>query len=253
MPAYGGVAFGRRALEEMAKSLDAGTMPMHGHHDRLRPVRTRNVRARAVELEDGAIGVVVSGQVPAEDWERLGEVRNFSPAGGSDLEPALWRQPDQPVVSLAVDAAWFEAEDIAAAAEVLEGIGPVKAQEYFQFSAIPDAKILIDAAWPAITLLGPGLACNMMWDAVKALWRRRRTPDGADAAAPTTIEIRFRDGERQLDFVLKTNSEAVAEGAIAALPTALPTELPAGGAQARPVLAWKEASVPDDSGWSPPV
>jgi len=47
--------------------------------------------------------------------------------------------------------------------------------------------------------------------------------------------VRFRDGERQLDAVVRTNSEEVAKQAVAALSQALPQGLHAGDPHTRPV------------------
>ncbi len=196
--------------------------------------------------------MLVSGEALGADWARLGEVGAFSVAGGTDLDTDLWQQPSKPLVLVAADAAWFEAADVARAADALSDLGPVRAQEYFQFSAIPDAKILIEAAWPVVVVFGPGLACNMLWDGIKVLWRRRRTPKGGGSDAPTTVELRFRDGERRLDAVVRTSSEEVAKRAVDALPEALAEHFDPGRHSPTGVLTWYEPGAGGKRGWALP-
>ncbi len=252
MPAYGGVALARSVVENLAVALNEGAIPMHGHHDKLLALQTRNVRAQTVVLPDGELGVLVSGEALGVDWARLGEVRAFSVAGGTDLAADLWQQPSDALVLVAADAAWFEAADVDLAADALSELGPVRAQEYFQFSAIPDAKILVEAAWPAVIMLGPGLACNILWDGIKVLWRRRRTPTGGHSQAPTTVEMRFRDGERQLDAVVRTQSEEVARRAVDALPKALADHFGTVPASPGGVLTWSEPEAGGEGSWALP-
>lgn len=56
---YGGVALADSALSQMVEALNSGKLPMIGHHDWTKPIRTKDVEATLVTLDDGerAVGV----------------------------------------------------------------------------------------------------------------------------------------------------------------------------------------------------
>ena len=146
LDAYGGVRISPAVIHSMVAELNTGNVAMLGHHDRLRPLRTRDLRASAISLPDGELAVQISGEVHHDDWSQLGDVRAMSFGAGQNLDSVLWPSAQRPDVTLAADAAWFDAEDIAGACSILASLGGVKGQAYFQFSLIPDAKIIIDAS-----------------------------------------------------------------------------------------------------------
>lgn len=248
---YGGFRLEPEQIIGIVDALNGGNLPMLGHHDRLRPVRTRRIRASAVRLADGELAARLVGQARADDWNsNVVVARQFSFAAGVDLDPELWPAPTDPHVRVAADAAWFAASDIADASRALGRLGPVKAQEYYQFSAVADAKIVIDAAWPFVSAFGVGLFTNAVWDGVKLLLAKRRVPEGADPSAPTTVEVHAVDGDRQTVAVVRTADPAVAERAIAALGPVLRDVMPH---DQRTVLAWSDQAGGPGRGWAPPA
>jgi hypothetical protein len=251
MTVYDGFRLEREQIIGIVDALNGGALPMLGHHDRLRPVRTRRVRASAVRLVDGELAARLVGEARADDWNSsVGVARQFSFAAGIDLDPELWPDPTDPQVRVAADAAWFAASDIADASRAVGRLGPVKAQEYYQFSAVADAKIVIDAAWPFVSAFGVGLFTNAVWDGVKLLLARRRVPDGADPSSPTTVEVHAIDGDRKTVAVVRTDDPAVAERAIAALEPVLRDLMPQDRSA---VLEWHDGGGGPDRGWAPPA
>ena len=69
--------------------------------------------------------------------------------------------------------------------------------------------------------VGLSAAGSALWDGVKFLLRRRRTPEGADATDATTIEMHLHVGRSRFVPVVKTSSESVAETALRELPYAV--------------------------------
>src|SRR5947207_6347644 len=75
---YGGVALADSALTQIAEALNAGQLPMIGHHDWTKPIRTKDVEATLVRMDDGERAVRVTGLVVQADWEAVGEIRGMS-------------------------------------------------------------------------------------------------------------------------------------------------------------------------------
>ncbi|HEU0129892.1 MAG TPA: hypothetical protein VFQ85_02745 [Mycobacteriales bacterium] len=210
--AYGGFRFTVKQLDEIIAQINSGALPILGHHDRNQPVRTRNISAERRLMEDGEFEAYFRGEVVEADWIAIGEVHGFSVACGRRLPESLWHSVSERELLLAADAAWFTAEDVAAACATASAVGEVEGLEYFQFSAIPPAKIVIDL----LPQLAIDLAANALSAAVVHLFRRRRIPTGTDPAAPTTVEIRQGDTL----WILRTSDREVAKHAINALPQA---------------------------------
>lgn len=179
----------------------------------------------------------------------VGVARLFSFAAGLDLDPDLWTAPSDPQVRVAADAAWFAASDIADASRAVSRIGPVKAQEYFQFSAVADAKIVIDATWPYVSALGVGLFANAVTEAVKLLLARRRVPEGADPSSPTIVEVHATHGDRKAVAVVRTDDPVIVQRVIGALEPVLRDAM---SQERSVVLEWHDPRGGTGQGWAPP-
>lgn len=233
--AYDGVRLSPDALLQLVSQMNSGNVPMIGHHDQTRPLRTRNVHATVITLDDGELAATVDGEIIEDDWGALGDVGGFSFATSYPLDPAVWTNPPNPQVRLAADAAWFDAQDIAVACGTIATSVPTRGDEYLQFSAIPLAKIIIEVG-AALTI---GLAGNEISRGIHYLIGRRKTPTGADPATPTIVELHVGDGPPRSKFVVTTSDPEVATAAIRAIPdtlAALSNHVPA------PVIAWWDAS-----------
>lgn len=93
------------------------------------------------------------------------------------------------------------------------------------------------------------LGAAAIWDGIKLLFKRRRTPMGGDQSATTTLNITVVDGERSLNAVVATSEEAVAERALQSLEVVAKQFLGAtSDAHHRPLTVWDD----ENSEWTPP-
>jgi len=134
---YGGVQLAESALQQIVDALNAGTLPMIGHHDWTKPIRTRDLEASIVELTDGEKAVRLVGLVHQDDWEAAGQIggmsfTTFDVFGIAEGPHAPGTEP----VKLAADAGWFTDEDIGAACSLISQLAPTEAARILQFSVV---------------------------------------------------------------------------------------------------------------------
>jgi len=91
---------------------------MIGNHDWTRPIRTNDLDATLVTLEDGERAVRLTGLVHQADLEAVGEIggmsfSSFEPTGRADGP-----NRDAPALKLSADAGWFDDETIGEALSV---------------------------------------------------------------------------------------------------------------------------------------
>ena len=73
---YGGIRIAENALQQIVDALNAGTLPMIGHHDWTKPIRTGDLEASIVELVDGVNRPGKSGD--SIRWEGWSHVREYA-------------------------------------------------------------------------------------------------------------------------------------------------------------------------------
>lgn len=229
IPAYGGIAIARVALESMAESLNSGSVPMSANHDSRMAVRTRNVTASVRERAAGGHELFMSFEVHPEDWEKYGHLPGMS---HTVLEPIRGEATRGKVVlaKFSADAAWFDDDVIIAASaatqaafevnDLVDNPGVMPGRVY-QFSIIPDARVIIETSLALFNALGPNLAASAIWDGLKLLFVRRRAPKGADINSSTTVEIKLENGDRSINACVTTSDHAVAKAAVDALQEAV--------------------------------
>lgn len=238
---YGGVQLAESALQQIADALNAGTLPMIGHHDWTKPVRTRDLEASIVALADGERAVRLVGLVHQDDWDAVGQIggmsfTTFDVIGIAEGPHAAGTEP----IKLAADAGWFTDEDIGDACSVTSQLAPTQGARLLQFSAIDLARISLELGLTYVTAWGPGIAQNAIWDGLKYLMLRRlkRTTDGA-ATSPTRIELVTPLPAGAVTAIIDTNDPDVAQKALTVYSDAVVRAAEA-AAQAKQIIVWRD-------------
>ena len=223
--AYGGIAITRDALEDMAKVLNAGTVPMSANHDSRQGIRTRNATAGVREKVTGGFELFMAFEMHPDDWEKYGHLPGMS---HTTIE-AIWIDElaqKSIVAKFSADAAWFDDDVIVSASHAVQSaIGQNSAVEnpgvlpsrVYQFSVVPDARIIIETSLALFNALGPNLVASAIWDGLKLAIARRRTPKGGNASAKTTVEIKMDNGDSSITACVSTDDSAVAKAAVQVL------------------------------------
>ncbi len=254
MQVYGGVRLSRTALDQIATSLRTGRIPLTVDHDSTAPVTTRNMTAEIVDRDDESL-VVVSGEwlISAVDhysvrhpgWSiTIGEPFELSASSGA---PPTGR----PTITVAADAAWFDDDTIDQAAQRLSFVADARTSRMYQFSVLPDPRVIIDAADLFMRTVGWNVVGSALWSAVEWLYQHKRRRLDADPSPPTIIEIHTAT----FTAVVKTSDPEVAKAAINRLPELLDQRLPrhsASGSKIAPTYQWTSPPVEagGDSGGS---
>lgn len=216
--AYGGVAFPATLLQSLAKKLEGRPVPFHLDHDLTEPVRVRDVEIFVHERSDGIAELRFRAEIHADDIHFI----DSRPGMSATVMVPLARDEDSPSrvdapLRLSADHAWFEDEALIGAEERLVNGGvsakSLHVQRAYQFSVAPDPQIYIDVALTILLSLG----ANALWDGIKLLFARRRTPPGGDSTTPTTVNFEITDDSRVLRAVVTTNDPDVAKRAIDSL------------------------------------
>lgn len=261
--AYGGIAMPSETLESLAASLRSTGLRMHLDHDLSRPLRVRNPKVWVEERADGVHLLRMAYEIHRDDFELAGQRRGMSTTIHS---PLPGRSPQagvqDPLLALAADSAWFEYEALLLAEDALKNSGVpggrMRVERAYQFSAVPDPQVFVTVIPALVMGLGTGLLGNMLWDGIKLLFQKRKTPKGGSPSTPTTVNLQLTDGERSLTGVVQTASEEVAGEAIVAFEAVARQFIKGGHPSPRSdsadsrveqqVVTWNDSS----SGWSPP-
>ena len=242
--AYGGLRIPRDALEDFARRVTAGDVPLHAHHDNR--VRMRNLRVDVVDREDGVslLRFVTDRHKGDDQW--LWAIHPLS----ASLKMPLARDArrghrDDAALSLSADHAWFEDAVLIEAEQRLlaSGVEPdeLQVQRALQFEFDPEPLISVDIALPLLRSLRAGA----LWEAFEALFAGRTTPAHGDAGAPTVVNVRVIDGDRAVTAVVVTADEAVAQRAIESLDQTAAgfLERPLSSGASEWVALWDEGSI----------
>jgi hypothetical protein len=244
---YGGFQLSEQNLEQMVAALSSGKLPMLGHHDWSKPVRTRNVLASVVTLEDGEKGVRLECEVQSQDLDAVGEIGGMSFTTFAPLGRVEGPHVGQPDLRLSADAAAFSEADIARASELMAEIAPVEARLLFQFNALETARFVLELGYIVVLTLGPNLAASAIWDGVRHLIiHRRHSPE---LGAKTRIEMvtPLSDG-REVIGLIDTNDPETARLALRTY--ARSVEIAAGANEPRVVIQWQAEHQEWDNGSS---
>lgn len=253
--AYGGITFPASLLRSLAQKLDGSQVPFHLDHDLTKPIRIRDVKIYVRDRSDGISELRFRAEMHADEMHFLDSRPGISATVMSPLarDEHVSRKVDSQI-QLSADHAWFEDEVlICAEGRLLARRIPtenLRVERAYQFSAVPDPQIFLDVAYPLLLSVGAGA----LWDGIKVLFARRRTPRGGDASVPTTVNIEIRDGSRTFRAVVTSSDEAVAEAAIRSLDSAVaefqraPHDALAVSPDPTAVASWDESN----RRWTPP-
>lgn len=253
--AYGGVAFPSALLRSFAERMDGGRLPFHLDHDLTKPIRVRDVEIFAHDRDDGITELRFRAVMHVEDLHFIDSRPGMSatvmtPLARDEHSPG---KPGAPL-QLSADHAWFTDEALIDAEARLVQRGAqfdsLLVQRAYQFAMVPDPQIYIDVAASVLISVG----ASAIWDGIKVLIARRRTPPGADSSIPTTVNIEIADGSRSLRTVVTTADVEVAQRAIEAL-DAVATEFLQDGRRTSATSEHEAStSIWDDNHrrWTPP-
>ncbi|WP_449407310.1 hypothetical protein [Microbacterium maritypicum] len=254
--AYGGFSVPVEFLEAAAAQINRHGLPMHVEHDLARPIRVRNVSAHV--HHDGEFNQLrCELEVHRDDAPRFESLPGMSVTMMRPIDrDAELRVETWGGVTISADHAWFDDEALVAAESALiadercdQGVSIKRA---YQFGLVPDPQIYVDVAYAILLSIG----ASAIWDGVKVLWRRRRTPAGGIADTPTTVNWTISDSEHSLTAVIKTGDETNAARAIDSLEQATRAIFEnhsnavsaAEAANSKSVIVWDA----DSSAWTPP-
>lgn len=216
--AYGGIQFSREALEMGADSVDAGDVPVQVDHDQAQPVRVRNLRAWVDDGTDGFYRLKLAYEIHPEDAHYVAQRLGMSAETRAPIDGRDYLDDLKSGVELSADHAWFEDDALLESESSIVACGLsanfIRTDRVYQFSFAPDPHIFITVVLPLAGSVAAGALGSALWDAVKALFRRRRTPPNGDPHTPTRMNLRLEDGERSLTGIVETEDEAVANRAI---------------------------------------
>ena len=222
--AYGGIQLDEAVVAEVADAVASGSIPMHFQHDISRPVHVSSVIAGTERLEDGYLAAWSEFDVEKEVWEVFQEEMQAAGAPGgmsismtAPLEGAQLASDSSSVV--AADAHHFSDEEILEATARLTAIDPsARGERLYQFSYIPEAKVVFDLLLPFVLAVGPSIAASVIYDAAKSFLGRSR-----DRVVFNLVFRETRRGTRKLQIHLEASTEEQLRTALEGLPRVLET------------------------------
>ncbi len=235
---YGGVQLADPALLQIVDALNSGQLPMIGNHDWTKPIRTRDIEAFLVTLADGERAVRLSGLAVQEDWDAVGTIGGVSFSASEPIGRAEGLHPDAEPLKVLADAAWFDDQSIGDACSIMSELAPVEGGRLLQFSAVDDARVVLEMGYGVVLTCGPGLATSAVWDGIKYLLsRRKRTNDGV--VSPTRIELVTDLDAGTVVGIIDTADADVAARALATYSAAV-TAAAEARAQGKHVVVWED-------------
>lgn len=220
--AYDGLSFPVELLRKLAQQVNAGGLRFHIDHNLSRPIRMRAFEAFVERRDDSVYEVRFRAEIHEGDrhWleSRSGvSVMLTAPLARDENEASN----EGASMRISADHAWFDDDALIEAEDQLitQGVGRdlIQVERAYQFSFMPDPQIFVQVVFPFLLNIGS----SAVWDGIKKIFTRRRTPSGGDANTLTAVNISIVDGDRSLDAVVTTNDEAVVQRAMDSLDHAL--------------------------------
>jgi hypothetical protein len=213
--AYGGLAIPGAVLQDIARQIQEGEIPFHIDHDLSKPLRVRSLEVFVELRPEGYEALVFRAEVHADDVHWV----QSRPGMSATLTVPIERDEGAQIVEnaslqVSADHAWFGDDGLIEAETYFidQGLGrdKLRVERALQFGLVPDPQIFITVVYPLLISVGAGA----IWDGIKLLFARRRTPKGGVVDAPTVINMTVTDGTRSVTAVVKTTDGAVAKHAI---------------------------------------
>lgn len=239
--AYGGIQLDPQVMHFLADAIREGRTPWNAQHDQRLHMKPRVITVDVREAGNGALGVWVELEIEEEDWFKYGELGGFSlTLVESYLKP---RSGDPgPPLRIAADAYHFNDSDLRAVAASLEDHFSVYADRLYQFSELPEARVVIEMSVAVIQSLGPNVVASALYDAFKHFLRG---PSQIDQPAETDFSLSVTEEPgritRQASF--KTNNDDHLKRILDKLPELMRPELEGKNLEFdRESEEWKELS-----------
>ncbi|QGN33941.1 hypothetical protein [Microlunatus sp. Gsoil 973] len=239
------MALSDQMLYEMLDALNSGSMPVIGQHDWTKPLRTMDLEARLVVMDDGERAVRLTGLVDQDDWDSAGPIGGMSFTAMEKIGHAEGLHPDREPISLSADHGWFDDDAIAQASTIMSQVVPVDGNRLLQFTAMELVRVVIEISYNTLVLLGPNLASSAIWDGLKYLLTHRKTRDGCEHA-PSRIEISTDLGSGKVVGIIDTADPKIARAGLRTYRKAVDTAGRVAGG--RKVIIWKPED--QDGVWS---
>ncbi|MFL6163850.1 MAG: hypothetical protein ACJ74U_16725 [Jatrophihabitantaceae bacterium] len=243
---YGGWALADSALIQIVDALNSGKLPMNGNHDLTKPIRTRDLEAKLVTLDDGERAVRLTGMVVQADWEAVGPVGGMSFSTRESIGRAIGLNPDGDELTLLADAGWFDDQSIGDASVIISALAPVAGARLYQFSAVDDARVILEMGFSFVASCGPGLATSAVWDGIKYLLAHRKMSDDG-VITSTRIELVTDLNAGTVTGIIDTSNPDAVSQALATYSEAVAATV-GSIALGKQVIVWKEP----DQRWVPP-
>lgn len=253
--AYGGISIPTEMLRNLAQHLNKGGVPFHVDHNMSKPIRMRGFEAFVESRHGGADELRFRAEIHEGDRHWL----ESRPGVSAIIMAPLARDENEAnnegaSMRISADHAWFDDEALIEAEEQLitQGVDRelIRVERAYQFSLVPDPQIFIEVVYPFLLSIGS----SAVWDGIKKVFGRRRTPSGGDEKALTAVNISIADGDRSLTAVVTTSDETVAQRAVESLDQAL-TSFFQNSPGSPPETKRKAVTEWDDQSrnWTPPA
>ena len=211
---YGGIRFGREALERAAEQInsDGSAMSLMVDHDASRPVRQRNQRASVVELDDGEYALEMTAEVVDSDWREAEGMQGMSVAHHEPLGSVDGPFPTNEHIELSAEASVWTADQIALACEHMSVVAPVDGFELMQFARHANRRVIVRLPRELVVQTTAGLLVVAISNGVGAL-----VGSGDNHASTTRIELVMETADGRLTAILDTSDKRVVHQAITEL------------------------------------
>ncbi len=214
---YGGVQFGRDAMQAFADAVRSGAVPMHVNHDYTRPVDATVIDTGVEERDDGHCAAWALLELDEGTWAawQAELAAAGAPGGWSFTVTEPIGAGERTAGYVAGDAAHFSDEDLRTAAETLSRIEPMHARRLYQFSEVPDAVAVLGLSLHLVQQLGPNLLASALWDGVKALCQSRL---GLGQSTRVALAVSDPAGQRVATLTVDARDEATLRTAMQLAP-----------------------------------
>lgn len=169
IPAYGGIQLHEDAVRQIAEAMANGRVPMRFNHDLTRPLSAVTVAAGVEPTEDGHLSAWVEFDVDEREWDQYEKETQAAGAPGgmsfSTVEPFASRGNSPYGLTISADASYFHDDLIVAAAEeVLPGEWSVELARLYQFSWIPEPRVVFNLAVFILMSVPGNLLSSYLYD-----------------------------------------------------------------------------------------
>lgn len=213
--AYGGVKIPVESLQSLADQVNSTGIPWHVDHNMAQPLRVRSFEAFVESRPDGIYELRFEAELHQDDVPWIETHAKMSATVMAPLaRDRKAKQHDGAHLRISADHAWFTDDSLIEAENQLTSNGidkeDIQVERAYQFGFYPDPQIFIEVFYPFFQSMAP----NVLWDAIKALFLRRRDSIDSDVDTPSVINISVVDGERSVTGIVSTTDQAVAQQAI---------------------------------------